>query len=696
MVDGINIVDGYEVLYSLNGKKYHPYGYFANENANEDSNATSIKSCGLVGKNARYVKIILHTRDIGSISEVEIFGYPLTEEYDSVPVNITMKNFLLGYIDWSSYIGEAKSFGLYIEKFNFDNIEGLEPKAVYDSLSPEYKNRYCEYQPFEPETTYYIAITTTDKNGVEEKAVKPLKITTQSVVGDAPKDVFALNYYTSEFGSADQVHGSYQTEHEDNMIKLIDELNFNKNRWWRHYETELSRFAKIGMSYAVQSATGTDYVKSDNALGTWTYGQGNESDLHGTDTNAYLNELKQTYNIAKNLDKRNVVEAPALGGTEPASVKWLENLYKTDGVDGKKVNQYFDYLDFHAYCKIMDEQVEGLPTCVPEQIYKKLDDLRAVMTKYGDGDKPLVATELGWSTFEGRHYLIPVDYETQRDYLTRLYLIFISEGVREGYLYNFQNSGIDPKNFEHNIGIVDWFGVPKPAYYGLYTLSKVMQNVTFVRSLDEIKNPYYGMTFWDNAKGQYMTSLWSADNQTKTATLFVPGNDENVMILGTDGSYTSKKVVNNKVNVTISGAPIFVYSDEAATVEEMTVPFAVDNIKLDALRGETATFNIKRGKTGAGLSGELSAEMPKDFALEGELSFNETTENIPITISVPSGAEEIEQSLVVNIRLSDGSTLPINLTINVTKSMEISFFASIFLLASSHSKMARPMLMALR
>lgn len=667
-------IDGYELLYSLDGKKYHPYGFFVNENPNSLNGVTNIPSCGLPNRNARYIKMILHTSCIASISEIEIFGYAPDENLDIIPLNIDIHNYLLGYIDWSSYIGDVSAYALYIEKYGFNNVAGLKPKAVFDSTSLEYKNQYCEYYPFEPERTYYIAITFFDLEGNENIRVNPVKIITQSVVGSKPKDIFALNFYTSELGSGDVPHKGYQVEFEDRMIQLIDEIGVNKNRWWRDHLNQLKRFAPKGISYAVEHTTPRSNIIADNAIGTWMFGHQNEPDLKSADTIEYYEILKDNYNRLKNIDSRNVLAIPGLGGVARPSLLWLEKFYEADGVNGKETSKNFDYLDFHAYTKIDYQQIPGIPVSSPEIIHFMMDELKNVMKKYNDEEKPIVITEFGWSTFEGRSYIPPVDRITQRNYMVRAYLLFMSHSIREAYIYNFRDSGTDVKNFEHNLGIVDWFGVPKPAYYGIYTLSKVVRNAEYIGIIPEMDIPYQGLRFRDKYSGKHISAMWTADNQTKSMKLFVSGTQTKLNIVGADGSFSCVPVTNNEAVVTISGSPIFVYSDVPVRMISVSIPFRLENVHSDVIRGEDNIVNIIRNNSGKGIKGTVTADLPQGWSLTGKTSFDDLVDNIPLTVSVPSNAKDGENSIAININYENGTKIPIIATFNVMESINLSLF----------------------
>jgi hypothetical protein len=98
----------------------------------------------------------------------------------------------------------------------------------------------------------------------------------------------------------------------------------------------------------------------------------------------YLPLLKKTYETVKAVDPTLQI---ALGGTAGVPLEYIERLYALGG--GKA----FDIVNVHPYSH------PGVPE---ESLEKRLADLRAVMSKYGDAAKPVWFTEIGWPTQKQR------------------------------------------------------------------------------------------------------------------------------------------------------------------------------------------------------------------------------------------------------------------------------------------------------
>ena len=74
-----------------------------------------------------------------------------------------------------------------------------------------------------------------------------------------------------------------------------------------------------------------------------------------------------------------------LGGTAGVPMDFIEKIYKNGGGD------FFDAMNVHPYSH---------PYAPEGDLDKKLENLRALMAKYGDAKKPIVITEHGWPTHD--------------------------------------------------------------------------------------------------------------------------------------------------------------------------------------------------------------------------------------------------------------------------------------------------------
>ena len=101
---------------------------------------------------------------------------------------------------------------------------------------------------------------------------------------------------------------------------------------------------------------------------------------HNANPTNYLTLLRRTYETVKGVDPSVRV---AFGGTAGVPVPFIEEVYKLGGA------KYFDIMNVHPYSH--PGRPEGF-------LDTNIEKLRAMMAKYGDAQKPLWITEIGWPT----------------------------------------------------------------------------------------------------------------------------------------------------------------------------------------------------------------------------------------------------------------------------------------------------------
>lgn len=671
--DGNYFTEGAEIRYSLDGEKWFSYSYYVNQNPQNQGGIVKSSFSGIPGRNARYLKIILQSAEHQiAVSEIAVSGYPVkmarAKTPPRVPLRVEMKNYLLAYLDWSTYnCDNASKMALYIEQSPYTSTKGLTPVAVYERFDDEFINRYATKTGLEPERTYYFAITPFDDEGNEYQSVTPVKVTTQGVLGTKVRDVFNLTNHPNYTGGATVRFGSYTDQMKAEAVRLYDELGASNKT--RSFDLgNVQDYTNIGVSTMMIN----DGTTSKN-YGNWMHSNGNEMDLHKADTDAFLRDMKASYKKLKNDDPRHVLIDPVLGGTEVSSLNWLDELYRAGNGIETKMN--FDALDAHFYCKSVDEQIPGLASGVPEILFKKIQSVRNVMKKYHDEDKPIVCTEIGFITSDKPGYQPALDYETQSDYVVRAYHIMISQGISEVWYYNFHDDGPDINYTEHNYGLIDYFGTAKPAYYGYYNMYQQLRNTEFLGQLSGVSNPYYGCEYYDEQKNKHISVIWNAAGQDKTMRFeTVSGKDEGIEVISSDGGFSYLETENGEASVTIGSTPVYLYSDAGIKVNSINVAFDAVNASKDTTRNRDVTFTVSRQALGAGLSGYVEADgMPAGWTIQNDTHFDSTQNQFDVVIHVPESAEEQTEKFVLNVVTENGIVTPIQVSVNVKISVSIHF-----------------------
>ncbi len=601
-------VDTVELKVSVDGKNYTSCGRAIGASSQE--NVSGISASGLPGVHARYVKVLAHCgADEMALSEVALTGWPLHggtsagAQPERVVPRVTLRQFSLAHIDWSGYDAAGngvEAYALYIETAPFESVSGLVPKATWDQDSLEFESGFASYLGLEPEETYYFAVTPFGKTG-ERKDVTAVRLTTGPVLGTGEMgDIFGMNYNPDEGGGFQVGHGEYLEQNLQTVLELVRENGgIVRNRWWNHEEAVYEQFADYGMTYHLYYH-GPDNLPLDNSHGVWTFSSVNEPENKGTMPATTLAPMiMNNYATLKPASPKSLLVEPAMAGVDAGRLEYIEALYRADGAGGAIMKDSFDVMDVHPYVRLTDQPMPGgVPIGSPEMILSKIDDLRATMAKFGDADKPIMFTEIGWTTSYNGNTGVFVTRDTQRDYLARVYLISAARDIKQVMWYDFQDDGMDMNYNEHGFGLIDYFGVPKTSYYGHYNLSGLMKHAVYVQDVVGMENPNYGYQFWDETKNQYVTALWTADVQERAVELTDVGNE--VRLYNIDGSAQRVPVENDKALIGIGPTPVLVYTDTPVQVSRVGDAFTLSADRTEAFRGETLSVTIQRAALGRG------------------------------------------------------------------------------------------------
>ncbi|HEY5912603.1 MAG TPA: beta-galactosidase [Verrucomicrobiae bacterium] len=181
----------------------------------------------------------------------------------------------------------------------------------------------------------------------------------------------------------------------------------------------------------------------------------------------------------------------------------------TAGIDFKFIDQMlakhapFDVLTIHPYRRLLSEG-------------EFIADLKKAsnQVKLADGTRrPVWITEMGWATHVP-HHVLKQDFEanTQRaqaELIARTYLSTIISGVEpRTFWYDFRNDGDDPVYFEHNMGIVQRDGRPKPAYIAFATMARLLNEMRFVGARDDWPGVYSCEFTSTGSGGGRVLALW--------------------------------------------------------------------------------------------------------------------------------------------------------------------------------------------
>lgn len=565
-------MDGAELRVSPDGIHYFHAGYFPNKSSQNTNGQTCTEMYGLAEISAKYAKVIMHKgRDAGgmAVSEIEFFGMEITNSSEAIPFGARVKNYFSAYVDWTNSTYNASKYVLYIEDKPFTVCDSLTPKTIYEPSSDEFKNKFALYTDLEPENTYYIAIAAYSPEGIEQPITQSVEITTPKTLNnDKIGNMFCVNANPCD-GGFEINHSGYIKDNYIETLNAITEIEaVQKVRLWMGEEDYLQMLKSRGLGAQLLNYEITeDEINEHNNMRVFNFSSSNEPNLtqNALSIEAYHNRIKNNYEMIKDKNKQNVLYEPSLNGTTGNSeeetsspnmspIKWLDSFYKFNS----DIKSYFDAFDLHAYCGKSDGNMPQCEFGVPEILEDKIGKVRNVMSEYGDGEKPMVFTEFGWTTYSGGEYSNPISEDMQRDYISRAYLLSAANNIYEMYVYNAQDSGVYNGCGEHHFGLFDWYGNAKKSYYGFYNLANVLKDCRYVEKLGNTKYPEYGYVFYDGSR--YITAVWNAKRESKNIGINV-GNDTAVKTISADGAMGYLQAENGMVTAEISPTPMMLYTD---------------------------------------------------------------------------------------------------------------------------------------
>jgi hypothetical protein len=173
---------------------------------------------------------------------------------------------------------------------------------------------------------------------------------------------------------------------------------------------------------------------------------------------------------------------------------------------------------------------------------------------------------MGWTTYTPHNSwdqkgFLPTPLRVQAELIIRTYLSCIISGIDpKVFWYDLRNDGIDPLNFEDNIGIMNRDFSPKPAYIAYSTMTRVLKGMKFTKSLSLAEGIFSGV-FEDERDGNTkVIALW-APFEERDAEIEV--NSDKATLINTIGESCDlnvftrdmKKFVNVKLK---AGAPVYI------------------------------------------------------------------------------------------------------------------------------------------
>ncbi len=180
--------------------------------------------------------------------------------------------------------------------------------------------------------------------------------------------------------------------------------------------------------------------------------------LPKADPVAYTKLLRAAYLAAKKANPNCTI---LIGGMIGFDYSFLEEVYRQGG------RSYFDVLALHPY--------PGAPDPCFDQFnfsdYMK--EVRSIMSEYGDSNKEIWFTELGWGI--GGNFT----KRDQANFLVRAYVLSFAEGIDKLFWFNFRG----PSSTEGS-ALLDNDFTPRPAFQAHKTLASLLEGAVYEAKVD--------------------------------------------------------------------------------------------------------------------------------------------------------------------------------------------------------------------
>ncbi len=223
----------------------------------------------------------------------------------------------------------------------------------------------------------------------------------------------------------------------------------------------------------------------------------NEWDLENPDDPAFTQDYARLVADAAGIIRQQDPDAKVLAGavtSQGIRSGFAERLVEAG------VMQSVDGISLHPYvhCNRGDQ-------ATPEAWIEWLDGVALDLSRAANQPVPIYLTEMAWPAHQGA---CGIDETLQAAYLARSYFLARTlPNVRGYWWYDLRNDGTDPREREHNFGLLRQDYSPKPAYAVLQAISPIIERYRFVGRVGDADRDTVQLRF-ANAGDQLLVA-WS-------------------------------------------------------------------------------------------------------------------------------------------------------------------------------------------
>jgi hypothetical protein len=175
---------------------------------------------------------------------------------------------------------------------------------------------------------------------------------------------------------------------------------------------------------------------------------------------------------------------------------------------------------------------------------------------------PIISGEWGYSTTTNGTPL-----QMQADYLVRMQLFNLMNGIPISIMYDWVNDGSYGFNVEHNYGIVYPDLKPKPAYIAIRTLTHTLAGFHLTRRLP-LDHPWDYALLFENDAGQRIVAVWTLWSPHTVSLPFFAHAAMPTLVAG-DGAISAAGTRSGNIELEFSSTPQFLRLDDTAATAKL-------------------------------------------------------------------------------------------------------------------------------
>ncbi|QNN24149.1 glycoside hydrolase family 5 protein [Planctomycetales bacterium ZRK34] len=261
------------------------------------------------------------------------------------------------------------------------------------------------------------------------------------------------------------------------------------------------------------------------------------------DVEMYNKLAHATCKAIREVDPDAIIVAP---GTSRLPMDYLEKVFASGllaEIDGVTVHPY---------------RHRGVP---PETVEPEYRELRKLIDKYApEGKKgmPILSGEWGYTTAETDR---GSNLEQQAQFIVRQQLTNVLWDVPVSIWYDWINDGPDPKEHEHNFGIVNRDLSPKPSYTALKVMTTTLNGYRIAERLDTGDGRDFVLVMTKSGAPTKLVA-WTIE-EDRTVTIDTPLGGGAIAVKGMlgDASNDSVSRADGKLTIKLTNSPIYIATE---------------------------------------------------------------------------------------------------------------------------------------